>query len=814
MDRYWVGGTGTWDASNTANWSATSGGAGGDSAPTLNDDVFFDANSDAGGIFTVTIGAGAVCRDITIAGLEQVMTLAGSAAWSVYGSLAFPATNLTFTYSGTISYLATSTGKTITTNGITLTCNAVFSSANGEWSLGSAYVGANNVTIAVAAGSFISNNYSISANFFGISSGSFLKSINFGSSTLNLIGGIPFTVSSTIGLTFNAGTSNIIFGGASPVFSGGGLIYNNITFFNVAPGMVTINGANTLNNLTFTSPNSTGIRNIILAANQTVNGTLTLGTANTAIRRMFMFSDVVGTPRTITANAIAALADVDFRDIVAAGASGTWSGTRLGNCLGNGNITFDAGKNVYRIGANNWSATQWALSSGGTVNVNNFPLAQDTAIVDNNSSAGTMGFDQGWNIGNIDCSARTAAYTFLFGVVSYYGNIILSSAITPSGTGTGAFCGQGKSQNITSSGKTFLFSFNLNNATGTLQLQDALTTSGVFTLTSGTLDLNDKNLTALTFSSNNSNVRSIAFGAGSINLTGSGAGVSFDMTTATNFTYSGTAIVNILYSGAATSNVVFGPTGISESNVLNFNLTSGTYSVNLTGSYKSVDFTGFAGTLQNITRNFYGNVTYSTGMALSAGGNETRFRATAITQVITTNGKTLDFALTKDAAGTLQLADNLTQGVTRTFTHTAGTIDLNDNDLNAGLWSSTGAVARHLDTGATGELHIAGATLTASGSNLTTSGTGLISMDSASAKTFAGGGFTYPTLNQGGLGQLAITGANRFKDVTNTVQPCTIVFPANVTTSVEDFSLNGTAGNLVTIQSSTAGQRFNLVKVV
>jgi hypothetical protein len=50
-DRYWVGGTGTWSSSNTTNWSASSGGAGGASVPTAADNVFFDAGSDAGGTF-------------------------------------------------------------------------------------------------------------------------------------------------------------------------------------------------------------------------------------------------------------------------------------------------------------------------------------------------------------------------------------------------------------------------------------------------------------------------------------------------------------------------------------------------------------------------------------------------------------------------------------------------------------------------------------------------------------------------------------------------------------------------------------------
>ncbi len=40
-DRYWVGGTGTWDTTSTTNWSATSGGASGASVPTTADNVIF-----------------------------------------------------------------------------------------------------------------------------------------------------------------------------------------------------------------------------------------------------------------------------------------------------------------------------------------------------------------------------------------------------------------------------------------------------------------------------------------------------------------------------------------------------------------------------------------------------------------------------------------------------------------------------------------------------------------------------------------------------------------------------------------------------
>jgi hypothetical protein len=47
-NRYWVGGTGNWDASTTTHWSATSGGAGGATVPVASDTVTFDGSSGGG----------------------------------------------------------------------------------------------------------------------------------------------------------------------------------------------------------------------------------------------------------------------------------------------------------------------------------------------------------------------------------------------------------------------------------------------------------------------------------------------------------------------------------------------------------------------------------------------------------------------------------------------------------------------------------------------------------------------------------------------------------------------------------------------
>lgn len=58
-NRFWVGGTGTWDSSTTTHWSTTTGGAGGSSAPGSSDVAIFDGAS-GGGTVTVNWASGTV----------------------------------------------------------------------------------------------------------------------------------------------------------------------------------------------------------------------------------------------------------------------------------------------------------------------------------------------------------------------------------------------------------------------------------------------------------------------------------------------------------------------------------------------------------------------------------------------------------------------------------------------------------------------------------------------------------------------------------------------------------------------------------
>ena len=833
-DRYWVGGTGTWNSTSTTNWAASSGGASGASVPTAADNVFFDANSNVGtGAFTVTMAnSPRVCNDFTASGLDGVMTLAGtSIGLTVSGSLSFPATNFTRTYTGTTTFNATTTGKTITTNGVAFGGDVTLNGVGGAWTLGSAFSCGNN-TLTLTNGTFDTSvsNYAVTTGSFS-SSNSNTRTINLNGSTLTLsLGSTAWFISTSTNATLNAGTSTINLTSSNGGLTGGGLTYYNVSFTSTAASGLakSITGANTFNNLTYSTIGSAGLNNITIGADQTINGTFTVNGAN-GNQRQFLRSDVTGTSRTLTCAVIASTTDVDFRDITIAGAHGTLSGTRLGNCGGNSNITFVAGANKYwnLAAGGNWSATAWALSSGGSVAAANFPLAQDTVIIENtglNTSA-TVTINAGYNIGNFDASTRTNALTFSTpNAPVLNGNFSWGTGLTQTGSVTWTFTNR-STKTLNSVGYTFPnTSFTIDAPSGGIQLLTNNLTLGstlTTTLTRGTLDLNNLTLSTGLFSSSNSNTRTIAFGTG--NITCTGTGTVWTTSTVTGLTTTGTQVVNVTSVGSTAITVT--PGALSETNSISYNFTGGTYSLSfLQGSgntARNVNFTGYAGTLSATAAVIiYGNLTLSTGMSLTSFSNILTFGATSGTQLITSNGKTIDFPVAfNGVGGTFRLEDALTIGATRLVTFTRGTVNLNGFTLTSGAGETATGTKNITFNGGTLLLSGSGATAwnNAAPTNFTTTagtGTGTISMTAATAKTFVGGGSTYNcTLNQGGAGTLTITGANTFNDIANTNATANqITFPASTTTTVNNFTLSGSAGNLVSIRSSTGGTRFTLSK--
>ena len=82
-DRYWVGGTGTWNTTSTTNWSATSGGGSGASVPTVADSVFFDQ----AGTYTVTMTGALACLDITVSAGTVTFATGTSPSIDIRGSM-------------------------------------------------------------------------------------------------------------------------------------------------------------------------------------------------------------------------------------------------------------------------------------------------------------------------------------------------------------------------------------------------------------------------------------------------------------------------------------------------------------------------------------------------------------------------------------------------------------------------------------------------------------------------------------------------------------------------------------------------------
>jgi hypothetical protein len=525
-DRYWVGGSGTWDSSSTTNWSSTSGGAPGASAPTLADNAYFDGASDTGAAFTVTVSEPVSCLNLiigdgtTVSALDQAMTLAGNVLnFNVHGSLFFPTTNFTRTITTTFIMFAESGSHTITTNGKSLAAASSGSTgiqfgspalqSNATFTLGSALTIATGTT-EFASGSFDTANYNFTSSSAFIFREIFTKSLTLGSSTIAIgIVNNAFVFTSganSTNTTINAGTSTITFNGPSTTLNGGlttgGFNFYNVRFLSQSAGTTTINGTNTFNNFEQRNRSATGIRNIQFNGDQIINGTLTLGAANTAIRRMFVHSDEIGTTRTITLNgSLATLADVNFKDITTAGTAGTWTGTRLGNAGNVSGITTDAPKTIYwnLAGSQNWSATGWATTNNGAPNVNNFPLPQDTATFTEAGDAGTVTVDQAWQIGSIQMadgvSNRTTGFTLATGTIAtaIYGDVTLFSGLTLTGTGALTFASHATTQNITTAGVTFTQPIIVDLVNGIFKLSDALTQGATipFTIVNGTIELKD-----------------------------------------------------------------------------------------------------------------------------------------------------------------------------------------------------------------------------------------------------------------------------------------------------------------------------------
>ena len=137
-----------------------------------------------------------------------------------------------------------------------------------------------------------------------------------------------------------------------------------------------------------------------------------------------------------------------------------------------------------------------------------------------------------------------------------------------------------------------------------------------------------------------------------------------------------------------------------------------------------------------------------------------------------------------------------------TFTSTTGTRAIN---MGSGTWTVTG-------TGTVWSVASAGLTMDSGTSKI------VLSDNTTSAKTFAGGGVAYynlqigPTGTSNAIATYTITGANTFAGTISSTKTVasTITLPASTTTTVGNWTVAGRVGGLITLNSSTVGTQATL----
>lgn len=569
---YWASAAGgNWSSDS---WAAVSGGAvGTDNFPLPQDTAVID-NSAPAASATITLNTALELSGIDCTARTTPLTLTNTIAGAtIYGSHRM-GTGISPNTSATGAMVFRGRGSsTIRCSGVNI-WGVTIDTITGTVSLEDALTSNSNAAnLTITSGNFVTNNHSVDALGL-VSTGSRVRSISLGSSTVTL-GVSLFSASFSMesqNLTFDAGTSTISVAPRLSTFNGGGLSYRTVVLgSSTTTGFTpTINGANTFANLEVRAiEDSTLQRVLTLTADQTVTGTLTLGGSTATIRRRLRVqSDTRGVRRKLTVNTLSA-DNTDFLDIEIAGAAAGSSPVDAGDCGNNVGLNFPAPKTLYWNWTGLGTGTRspftdevWALTSGGLPSLNNYPLPQDTLIVDDASGVTVDGIATDAAevrvLKTFDCSTRTISVTVSLGTVSFAGDLLLSSAVTfGSGVGGLRFIGPG-SQTLSLNGATSSAVFIV--AQGSVTLGSALTTTGSLTLSGGTFDAATYDVTATSFSTTSTSTRTLKMGSGLWTLTGTGTVWNISNTATLNF-YPNTA--NILLSNNTTTSRTFTGGGLS-----------------------------------------------------------------------------------------------------------------------------------------------------------------------------------------------------------------------------------------------------------
>lgn len=585
-DRYLITGGGSVNWNSTGSWSATDGGSTGASFPVAGDNAFMTAASGAG---TLTVNVASACADLNCSGFTG--TLAGSQTLAIGGSRTW-GSGMTLSYSGTVTYNATTTGKTLTSNGKSSTNNITFNGVGGGWTLADALTTTG--TLTVTAGAFSDGGFTITAGVFTSNSGTTRSVTKTGNWNITSTGNVWNHNATGITWSDTAGTITLTNSSAtSRTFSTGVATYNNLSV-SAGTGTLTgsISGGTIFNTLDFTGYSG----NVPVWGSTILTGNLKLGTGMTFTDGGQAFTmQSTSASTTITSNGVTINHPVSINNtagVITSLVDAINTGTRnisvnqgifTDNGFGVTAFNFNSNTNLVRVinKSGTWTATgtgaNTAVIQGQNITMND--TAGDFVFSDSSATARTtiFAFNSSGSSGSIKSQKITGGTgTFTIGGASassqgsmdftgfkgsvpagnfsLYGNLILDSGMTMTdGNNAINMTGTSGIQTITTNGVSINRNLSINGVGGTTKPLDDLNLGARnLVLNFGTFDANNKNITALSFSSLNSNVRTLTMGSGTWTLSGAGSsptnggGIPWQLATITNLTFNkGTATIKL-----------------------------------------------------------------------------------------------------------------------------------------------------------------------------------------------------------------------------------------------------------------------------
>lgn len=226
FDLYWVGGSGNWN--DPAHWALTSGGTGGVCVPSLNNNVFIDANSGfTSASKNITMQTSNYCRNITCSGSTGTApAISGPGSFYIYGSSVWTS-GMYFANTVTIYYQDTGSSKTITSNGASFHKDGYINIY--ETSSVSLLDDISAGALMLYKGTFNSNGHKMELSMFSsFASYTTPVSISLGSSDIYIL---YYAYLDSEYTKVDAGTSHIhMMSSGSKFITYSGQVYHNVTF--------------------------------------------------------------------------------------------------------------------------------------------------------------------------------------------------------------------------------------------------------------------------------------------------------------------------------------------------------------------------------------------------------------------------------------------------------------------------------------------------------------------------------------------------------------------------------------------------------